>query len=606
MITKNQDVFLNLDNFSVSFLNIKEDFLKDIYNVLYSPFLGDLFKSDDEIYRETLMEYIQKRDSNVLKNYGQKIKFKTFLKGFIKTDLWKALRILGENSFDTVINSINKLDGFLVNREKYGAPQINQDDNVLTERLTNILATYFNILGSDFFTEVFNREIYSKKVSGNKIKDLVKELKKEIDKQQQQGKQQQQQGKQQGKQQQQDQKQDSQQQDKQQGKQQDKQDQNKQNQDKQDQQQDQDKQQGKNQQQDQENDIDEDNSDDMDNDNNENDNPQDFDDLENYQDSSNASKIESQERIRQLKVKLQEEIGYLTNLISENFEIVNLVSELELFSTFNKNKEKIESRIPENITIKNNRNLLDIKEVLPREFLYEDEVFYLKAIKNELLIKQYEEEKGKKIVLYILLDVSGSMVGTIKDKTKNRLIPKYVMSHALILSLLKKIYEGEELILLLQDFDNKPKNITIIDNKEKALDIAGRFLSKVARYNGGTYIKQALEVSFKNISKNTLNTELYQKDIEDKSGYMKQAHFFMITDGEDVINNYYLIKKFKSGILEKRNFFKAFLFLITDGWSRDGIKKDQELNTILKYIPINLSKGFTTQSVEIMNKMLNE
>jgi hypothetical protein len=512
MITKNQNVFLNLDNFSMNFLNVKEDFLKDIYNVLYSPFLGDLFKSDDEIYRETLMEYIQKRDSNVLKNYGQKIKFKTFLKGFIKTDLWKALRILGEDSFSIVINSINKLDDFWVDRKKYDVPLANEDDNVLTERLTDVLATYFNILSSDFFTEVFHREIYCKMGSGsNKIKD-----------------------------------------------------------------------------------------------DSENDSPQDFKDLEVYQDSSNASKIESQEKITQLKVKLQKEISYLTDLISENFEIVNLVSELELFSTFNKDKEKLESRIPEDITIKNNKNLLDIKEVLPREFLYEDEVFYLKAIKNELLIKQYEEEKGKKIVLYILLDVSGSMVGTIKDKTKNRFIPKYVMSHALILSLLKKIYEGEELILLLQDFDNKPRNITIIDNKEKALDIAGRFLSKKARYNGGTYIRQALEVSFKNISKNTLNTELYQRDIEDKSGYMKQAHFFMITDGEDVINNYYLIKKFKSGILEKRNFFKAFLFLITDGWSSSGIKRDLELNTILKYIPINLSKGFTTQSVGIINKMLNE
>jgi len=595
MITKNQNVFLNLDNFSVSFLNVKEDFLKDIYNVLYSPFLGDLFKSDDEIYRETLMEYIQKRDSNVLKNYSQKIKFKTFLKGFIKTDLWQALRILGEDSFSIVINSINKLDDFWVDRKKYDVPLANEDDNVLTERLADVLATYFNILSSDFFIEVFYREINSKRSSGNKIKDLVKELKKEIERQ---GSQQQQWDKK-GNQcnEKINSKNEQEQQDNYSGnKEQDDYESNKNNQDNQQSENNKD---GPNNNSDNKNDIKVNNETDA----HFNDNQY----LKDYKSGNDAvDKMDSIERIRQIKADLQKEISYLTNLISENFEIVNLVSELELFSTFNKDKEKLESRIPEDITIKNNKNLLDIKEVLPREFLYEDEVFYLKAIKNELLIKQYMEEKGKKIVIYILLDVSGSMVGTIKDKTKNRYIPKYVMSHALILSLLKKIYEGEELILILQDFDNRPRNITIIDNKEKALDIAGRFLSKKSRYNGGTYIRQALEVSFKNISKNTLNTELYQRDIEDKSGYMKQAHFFMITDGEDVINNYYLIKKFKSGILEKRNFFKAFLFLITDGWSSSGIKRDLELNTILKYIPINLSKGFTTQSVGIMNKMLNE
>ena len=152
---------------------------------------------------------------------------------------------------------------------------------------------------------------------------------------------------------------------------------------------------------------------------------------------------------------------------------------------------------------------MDILKTVPTQYAYDDDVFMQKLVKKELLIRDYQARRLKKQVLYILVDISGSMSGT-----KN--IYACGVSVAFIRQSLK---EGST--YFLRFFDSSPHDMHTVKSKADAEKLEDMLL-KQPFSGGGTNIQAAVLKAVDDITKSPENFE--------------KAEIMIISDGEDRVS----------------------------------------------------------------------
>ncbi len=151
----------------------------------------------------------------------------------------------------------------------------------------------------------------------------------------------------------------------------------------------------------------------------------------------------------------------------------------------------------------------EIERVHPNQLALPDELFYAELANDRLLLYQ-KELPASRGPIYVLLDKSGSMVGS-----------KIDWARAVSVALFKKsIDEGRTFIVRF--FDSIPYNQMMARGNAKPSDVL-RLLSYLARIKagGGTDITRAISASVSDIQKMRLG------------GKEKISDVVLITDGED-------------------------------------------------------------------------
>ena len=239
-------------------------------------------------------------------------------------------------------------------------------------------------------------------------------------------------------------------------------------------------------------------------------------------------------------------IGNIRNTIDKISKSVS-DRELEIFYIARK-KESVEiyrrdevlESVPypeDEMSIKNIDNTMDILKTLPTQYAYDDDLFMQKLIKKELLVRDYKTRRLKRQVLYLLIDISGSMNGT-----------KNIYACGISLAFIRQaLSEGST--YFLRFFDRSPHALHTVKNKEDARRVE-QLLLKQPFSGGGTAIQTAIMKAVDDI---TNSPEDFEK-----------AEVMIISDGED-------------GVSIDDNLLKGVKIhsTIIDG-SNDGLKQASE------------------------------
>lgn len=196
--------------------------------------------------------------------------------------------------------------------------------------------------------------------------------------------------------------------------------------------------------------------------------------------------------------------------LDKSISIFNVARKHELVDVYRKSVDIDDSPTPDNdMTIETNKSVSDIVRALPMEFLYDDDVFTKKVIEHSLNITQYQTQRLRRQVLYLLLDVSGSM-----QELNNRLS---MYACGIAVSLIRQaIREGST--YFLRYFDGGVKNLIKITNKEEA-NSAIEELLHLPFSGGGTNFDCAIGTAI--------------QDIKGDTHKFENADIMIITDGQD-------------------------------------------------------------------------
>ncbi len=158
------------------------------------------------------------------------------------------------------------------------------------------------------------------------------------------------------------------------------------------------------------------------------------------------------------------------------------------------------------------RDISELHEVLPEQMALDDDQFYQQLATDGLFRLQPYEERVQQKLLFVLVDVSGSM-----DENMPNGMPRHVWARGVTISLLLRAARGEAKYFL-REFDGKPHSL------KTALtpDEADRLIRHV--YNTGfsgshTYIFGAVSQAV--------------EDIKTKGGEISRAEIVLITDAQD-------------------------------------------------------------------------
>jgi uncharacterized protein with von Willebrand factor type A (vWA) domain len=175
-------------------------------------------------------------------------------------------------------------------------------------------------------------------------------------------------------------------------------------------------------------------------------------------------------------------------------------------------RDEVISSVPypdDEMTIKNIEDSNELLRVLPTEFIHDDDVFMQKFVKKELQIKDYQARRLKRQVLYLLIDVSGSMRGS-----------RNVYASGVALAFVRQaVTEGST--YFLRFFDHGIKQLNTVTNEKEAEKMMDTLIRQPYS-GGGTSISNALRTAVKDIT-------------SDPEGFEK-AEIMLITDGEDSVD----------------------------------------------------------------------
>jgi len=205
--------------------------------------------------------------------------------------------------------------------------------------------------------------------------------------------------------------------------------------------------------------------------------------------------------------KLIDEMG---DSLDEDLIIFNVARKHEFIDVYRKSESIDDSPTPDNdMTISQNKSINDIVRALPMEYLYDDDLFTKKVMEHSLNIIQPQSRTLKRQVLYMLLDVSGSMEGD-----------RGIYASGVAVSLLRQALR-EKATYFLRYFDYQPSELRVIKTKEEAQKMIEELL-KQPYSGGGTNFNGAL------------NTAIY--DIKNDPVQFEEAEIMMITDGDCATN----------------------------------------------------------------------
>ena len=211
------------------------------------------------------------------------------------------------------------------------------------------------------------------------------------------------------------------------------------------------------------------------------------------------------------------QIGNIVNLVNK---IAQNVSDKELDIFYIARKKEIIDRYrrdevlksvpyPDNeMTIKNIDKYQELLKTIPTQYAFDDDIFYQKLLKKELLVRNYQSRRLKKQALYLLIDVSGSMN-----------TGKGVYASGVALSFVRQaISEGS--VYFLRFFDYYTDKLYRVTTKKEAEEMADMLVKKPYS-GGGTNIDGAIRQAVEDISEDPVKFE--------------KAEIMVITDGDDYI-----------------------------------------------------------------------
>ena len=157
-------------------------------------------------------------------------------------------------------------------------------------------------------------------------------------------------------------------------------------------------------------------------------------------------------------------------------------------------------------------DLTQLADVTPEQLVADDDIFYARMAQNQLQIMQAHETIVNQPLMYLLVDVSGSMADPMVGGTK-----RCNWAAGITVSLLLKAMRGEAMYLFRM-FDEAPRPLHEVRTPEEARKLL-RFILKSCLSEGGTSIFTAVSKAV--------------KDIRKKGSDSTQRDVLLITDADD-------------------------------------------------------------------------
>lgn len=207
-----------------------------------------------------------------------------------------------------------------------------------------------------------------------------------------------------------------------------------------------------------------------------------------------------------------------------------LVSNLVLFdlgkkfgmalSASKKGKFSPTSKIDKSTTQRNIERVSDVTKLQASQHGLPKEVFDAKLEKRELVKRQDMTQKDKKKLLYLILDVSGSMSGWLGDQNPNKILTRGALAATLMISLVSHV-EADGGIVFLRFFADSASNLITARTKEE-FERLSYLIANSSFRGGGTDIL------------NTLGHAV--KDIQRAKDEIHDAEILAVTDCEDTFD----------------------------------------------------------------------
>jgi len=196
-----------------------------------------------------------------------------------------------------------------------------------------------------------------------------------------------------------------------------------------------------------------------------------------------------------------------SQVFDHNLEILRVARKHQIVHTYLRDEELKDVPMPDDeISYRPIKNMHEIDKVIPSHMGLDDELFNLKLAKGELLVRQNQTKRMKKQVLYLLVDVSGSMEGR-----------KNTYASGVALSLVRQAVD-QGCKYFLRFFDYGAHQLHVATDREGANKLC-QTLIYTPFSGGGTSIQNAL---FQAI-----------EDIEYDPVKYDKAEIMLITDGLD-------------------------------------------------------------------------
>ena len=192
---------------------------------------------------------------------------------------------------------------------------------------------------------------------------------------------------------------------------------------------------------------------------------------------------------------------------NRNMIIFDIARQKELLDSYKVGNTYHRSDFPDNeLSVSKIESATEYNKLLPSEMALDDDIFFMRLAKNDLLIKEYQRKKRRKQALYMLIDVSGSMDGL-----------RSVYASATALALVRQAVANEA-TYFLRFFDASPSQMYKVQNKEEALKIS-EILMRRPYSGGGTSITNAVATAVSDINNNKTKFD--------------KVEIMLISDGDD-------------------------------------------------------------------------
>jgi hypothetical protein len=193
--------------------------------------------------------------------------------------------------------------------------------------------------------------------------------------------------------------------------------------------------------------------------------------------------------------------------------------ELDFSMTFSKMGVWNPSPFPDNsVDIHKIRDSKDLFKLLPGQLALPADTFYMKYAKKELLCREFMIRQDKRQLVYILMDVSGSMQGD-----------RAICAMSIALSLLRRVAtNGDHYHMRM--FEDRPHALMSASTKEEAQELCKKLLH-MSFPGGGTDIQLAVLQAVDDIKKAKVKDKLDKVELD-----LKNCQILTLTDGESSID----------------------------------------------------------------------
>ena len=185
-----------------------------------------------------------------------------------------------------------------------------------------------------------------------------------------------------------------------------------------------------------------------------------------------------------------------------------------------KGKYKPTSVVSEKSEVKNLKSSTEISSVSPAQHALPDDMFNARVAKRSLQVRKFSEQEDKKFLLYVLVDISGSMSEPIGGGGGWGLVTRGQIASTLAIAMLTRVREDGGMVFK-RFFEDAPATRSSARKKVEFEPLL-RSLA-LADYNGGgTNVTLALRTAL--------------EDISQAKDEIRDCEILLITDGDDTIH----------------------------------------------------------------------